>query len=122
MPDAKGANDSLKGAIRVWQRIGACLVKTNVGVKATRKLDHRRGEIATRGHSPPIGGCTSEASGTGRNVEQASIRNWLHGIEQGSDSVVCHRCKKLVIASCDTIMRVPLEFAKCISVNLRLHR
>jgi hypothetical protein len=52
----------------------------------------------------------------------SNTRDWLHGIEQGSDSVVCHRCKKLVIASCDTIMRVPLEFAKRISVNLRLHR
>ena len=87
----------------------------------TRKLDHRWGEIATRRQSATLGGCTSKVSGTGRNVEQASIRDWLHRIEQRNDSLVRHGCKKLVIASRDTIMRVPLKFAERIFVNLSRH-
>jgi hypothetical protein len=43
MPDTKGANYGLEGSIGIWQRIGARLVKTNVRIEATRKLDHRWG-------------------------------------------------------------------------------
>jgi hypothetical protein len=122
MPDAKGANYGLKGSIHVWQRIGARLVKTNIRIESTRKLDHSWGEIATRRQSATVGGCTSKMSGTGRNVEQASTSEWLHRIKQRNDSLVRYGCKKLSIACRDTIMRVPLKLAERIYVNFSRHR
>jgi len=121
MPDAEGTNDSFEGAVGIWQRINTCLVKMNIGVKATRQFDHRRRKIAADRHSPTIGGCTGEASGAGRNVEQTSTSDWFNGVKQGSDSVVGYCRKELVIAACYPIMCIPLEFTECISVDLWRH-
>jgi hypothetical protein len=122
MTNAEGTNGSREGAVRIWERVDTCLVKTNVGVKATRQLDHRRRKIAADRHGSTIAGCTGKASGAGRSVEQALFRDWLNGIEQGSNRIIGYSRKEVVVAPCDPIMRIPLEFTECIYVDLWRHR
>ena len=119
MPDAKGANHGIEGAIRIWQRIGTRFVKTNARIEAARKVDHRRREITPGSERATVGSCAGEASGAGRNIEQAHTRIHIRGIEQRRDSAVCHRGEKVIIAPGDTIMRIALEITEGIFVNLR---
>src|SRR5262249_52001099 len=109
MPQPKSANDCVKRMIRKGEMFYVSLTIFDRGVQSLRQFYHPRRQINTDRTCAAICGLRCKSARTARDIQQTYAGVQMHTLEKSIGSQSRHRCKKCVIAPCQSIMTLAFE-------------
>jgi len=84
MPDAKGANHGIEGAIRIGNALALASSKRMPGLRQRASRPSPARDPHPGSERAAVGSCAGEASGAGRNIEQAHTRIHIRASSSGA--------------------------------------
>ncbi len=112
MSEPESADNRIERIIRKWEMLYVSFTKIDARVQSPRQFYHLRRQVDSDRARATICGFGCKSTRTGRDVQQMCARVQTHGVEERVGGQGGHRCKKCVIARCQSIVTLAFEGAQ----------
>src|SRR5437868_3514051 len=109
MSEPKGADNRIEGIISKWEMFYVSFTKFDSRVQSPRQFYHLQRQVDADRARATICSFGCKSARPGRDVQQPCAGAQAYGIEDGGGGQGGHRCKKGVIALCQSIMTLAFE-------------